>query len=240
MPSYARTLLEEVWWFRRFFSCNIAIDRVVEVIDSEVGAGASCNFTHSSEWQPGIQPKGLALMINKALRSNPQSRVTIAKADIRDLDARVAAEYTQYQCYVEIDNLEPHLLRLDQLRPHYFQGNEFANRIMKGFQYTNVPPGNSFVYIDDDVESLEPKDSVQIRKMTEDDAKDYVLEMIELTWEVKKESWKVMLALAEEEAKAKRELKRAAEAEEIKSEIIEEDDERRDPSYGAFRGVTGA
>ncbi|KAF7188583.1 hypothetical protein HII31_10245 [Pseudocercospora fuligena] len=202
--------------------------------------GIPCHFKHSSQWEPGVNPQGLALMINKALRSKAPNHVTVDRADISDLDAHVAAEYAQYQCFVEIDNLEPSLLSLDQLRSQYFEGNELASRIVKGFQYSNVPPGNSFEHIDNRVEALEPMELIEMGKMTPEEAKDYVLKMIELTWDVKAEYTKVMKALAVEEAKAKKATEQAARSEAMELEEADKDDERNDPSYGGFRGARRA
>lgn len=198
--------------------------------------GIPCHFKHSSQWKPGVKPEGLAVTINKALRSKAPNLITIDKADISDLDAHVAAEYAQYQCFVEVDNLESCLLSLDQVRPQYFEGNEFACQIMKGFRYTNVPPGNSFEHINNHVEALEPMELIEMGKLSNEEAKDYVLEMIELTWQVKAEFTKVMKALAVEEAKAKKATEQAAKAEAMELEEVDRDDERNDPSYGGFSG----
>ncbi|KXT00928.1 hypothetical protein AC578_5706 [Pseudocercospora eumusae] len=197
----------------------------------------TCHFKHSSDWRPGVNPEGLALMINQALQSKAPNHATIDEADISDLDAHVAAEYAQYQCFVEINNLEPSLLSLEQVRPQYFQGNDLASRIVKGFRYTNVPPGNSFVHFDKGVEALEPKDLIEMGKMSNREAKDYILKMIELIWEVKHGSSKVTKALAAEEAKAEKAAKQAAKAEAMEWDEVDKNDERNDPSYGGFGGV---
>ncbi|KXT16610.1 hypothetical protein AC579_6678 [Pseudocercospora musae] len=64
--------------------------------------------------------------------------------------------------------------------------------------------------------------------MSQEEAKGYVLEMIELTWEVKNESIKVMKALTVEEVKAQDATKQAAAAEAMELEEVDKNDERSD------------
>lgn len=143
----------------------------------------------TAERQSGNEPHGLYLTINKAQKS--LQPMHIEKRLIKDSHAHIAAEYAQYQTFAKIDLLEPLYIRIGRFNPTWFLGRgDLAARIVKGFRYGNDPTGfvnraggmYENLNLLAEVVPLEPRENVD--GMTVDEAREYVMEMVDLAWRV--------------------------------------------------------